>query len=200
MEKNGAIRLKIILGSTRPKRFSEKAGAWITGLAKSRPEFAVEVLDLRDYLLPYYEESMSPSQLKVGEYKNETVNAWGRKIEEGDAFLIVAPEYNHGYSAVLKNALDYVYAPWNNKPVAFVSYGSVGGGRSVEQLRGVAVELQMAPIRQAVHIQAPWMLVDEKNELKTGVLDPYVESAGGMLKQLLWWGKTLKVGRATISA
>ncbi len=189
------IQLKIILGSTRPMRFSEKAGAWIIDLATKHPEFNVELLDLRDYPMPYYEEPMSPSQIKVGDYKLAMVNTWGRKIEEGDAFLIVAPEYNHGYSAVLKNALDYVYAPWNNKPVAFVSYGSVGGGRSVEQLREVAVELQMAPIRQAVHIQAPWFLTDEKGGLNTGALDPYAESAQAMLEQLLWWAQTLKAGR-----
>ncbi len=189
------LKVKIILGSTRPKRFSEKAGVWITDLAKKVPEFELEVLDLRDYAMPYFDEPTSPSQIKVGEYPNEMVNTWGRKIEGGDAYIVVAPEYNHGYSAVLKNAMDYVYAPWNNKAIAFVSYGSVGGGRSVEQLREVSVELQMAPIRSAVHIQAPWGLIDEKGELKEGALDQYVQSAEGMLKQLSWWARALKTAR-----
>ncbi|MDO8514200.1 MAG: NAD(P)H-dependent oxidoreductase [bacterium] len=194
-----ALKLKVILGSTRPGRFSEKASAWIMELLKNHTEFDTEVLDLRDYPMPYYEEAGSPSQIKLGaDHGKDVVNAWARKIEEADVYLIITPEYNHGYSAVLKNAMDYIYAPWNNKAVAFLSYGSVGGGRSVEQLREVAVELQMAPIRQAVHIQAPWMLRDEKGELKAGVLDSYKDSAEGMLKQLAWWAQILKVGRATV--
>ena len=198
---NTPLKLKVILGSTRPGRFSEKAAAWVTGLLKTHPEFDTEVLDLRDFPMPYYEEAGSPSQIALGaDYGKEIVNAWARKIEEADAYLVITPEYNHGYSAVLKNALDHLYSPWNNKPVAFVSYGSVGGGRSVEQLREVAIELQMAPIRQAVHIQAPWMLRDESGELNAGALDSYTTSAEGMLKQLAWWAETLKTGRAQTSA
>lgn len=194
------LKLKIIVGSTRPKRFSEKATAWITEIAKKNSNFDVEVLDLREWALPYFDEPTSPSQIKVGEFPNELVNKWGRKIEEGDAFIAVAPEYNHGYSAVLKNAFDYVYAPWNNKPIAFVSYGSVGGGRSVEQMREIAIELQMAPIRAAVHIQSPWNLLDEKDELKPGALAPYQKSAEGMLAQLAWWGRALSAARLPAQA
>ena len=196
MTEKNTLKLKVILGSTRPGRFSEQAAPWIEGLLKKYPEFEVEQLDLRDYLMPYYDEAITPSQVKLGaDYGKEIVNAWARKIEEADAYLVVTPEYNHGYSAVLKNALDYVYAPWNNKAIAFVSYGSVGGGRSVEQLREVAVELQMAPIRSAVHIQTPWMLLDEKGTLKPGALDEYVRAAETMLTQLSWWAETLKAGR-----
>ena len=189
------VELKIIIGSTRPKRFSEKAAGWFVEIAKREPRFNVEVLDLRDYELPFYEEPVSPSYMKVGEYKSDIVNKWGKKIEEADAYIVIAPEYNHGYSAVLKNAFDYVYAPWNKKPIGFVSYGSVGGGRAVEQLREVAVELQMAPIRNAVHIQAPWTLLGEDGSLKERALDSYEKSAEGMLKQLLWWAEILREGR-----
>src|SRR3989338_2620706 len=189
------VELKIIIGSTRPKRFSEKAAGWFVEIAKRESRFNVEVLDLRDYELPFYEEPVSPSYMKVGEYKSDIVNKWGKKIEEADAYIVIAPEYNHGYSAVLKNAFDYVYAPWNKKPIGFVSYGSVGGGRAVEQLREVAVELQMAPIRSAVHIQAPWTLLGEDGSLKERALDSYEKSAEGMLKQLLWWAEILREGR-----
>jgi len=189
------VELKIIIGSTRPKRFSEKAAGWFVEIAKRESRFNVEVLDLRDYELPFYEEPVSPSYMKVGEYKSDIVNKWGKKIEEADAYIVIAPEYNHGYSAVLKNAFDYVYAPWNKKPIGFVSYGSVGGGRAVEQLREVAVELQMAPIRNAVHIQAPWTLLGEDGSLKERALDSYEKSAEGMLKQLLWWAEILREGR-----
>jgi len=109
------------------------------------------VLDLRDYDMPFFNEPVSPS-FKKEPYKNEAVARFTKKIEEGDAFVMVTPEYNHGTSGVLKNALDWIYPEWNNKPVAFVSYGSGGGARAIEQLRMNAVELQMAPIRAAVHI------------------------------------------------
>ncbi len=131
-----------------------------------------------------------------GAYANEVVRAFAEKIGEADAYLIVAPEYNHGYAAVLKNALDSVYSEWNNKAVGFVSYGSVGGARVVEQLRQVAVELQMAPVRSAVHIQAPWFLLDESGNLKEGVLTDYDKSLSGTLEQLKWWGEALKVARS----
>ena len=189
------IDLKIIIGSTRPNRFSEKAAEWFLNIVKKESQFNVEVLDLRDYPMPFYEEPISPSQMKVGEYQNDVVNKWGKKIEDGEAFVIISPEYNHGYAAVLKNALDYVYAPWNKKPIGFVSYGSVGGGRAVEQLREVAVELQMTPIRSAVHIQAPWNLLEADGSLENGALDSYEKTAEGMLEQLMWWAKALKAAR-----
>lgn len=189
------LNIKIIVGSTRPNRFSEHAARWITDLAKKRKEIAVEVLDLRDYPMPFFEEPRSPSGLKREDYKNEIVQKWWDKVEEGDAFIAVAPEYNNGFAAVLKNAFDYVYTPWNKKAIGFVSYGSVGGGRSVQQMREVAIELQMAATRGGVNIFAPWALLDEKGALKAGALDQYEKSAEGLLDQLLWWGKALKAAR-----
>ena len=98
---------------------------------------------------------------------------------------------------MLKNAMDWVYQEWNNKPMGFVAYGSVGGARAVEQLRTVAVELQMAPVRNAVHIPAHWVLLDEKGVLKTGALDSYQMAAEGLLTQLVWWANALKAARGT---
>lgn len=191
------LKIKIILGSTRPNRFSDKAGAWILKEVKKRQEIDAELLDLRDYPLPLFNEPISPSMVKNGEYANDTVRKWAAKIKEADGFIIVAPEYNHGISGVLKNALDSVYAEWNNKAVAFVAYGSVGGARSVEHLREVAVELQMASTRNAVHIPAPWNLVDESGNLKEGALDPFKNGADMLIDQLVWWTKALKVARET---
>ena len=151
MKNNTPLNIKVIAGSTREGRFSDKAAAWIAEEIKKQEEVVVEVLDLRDYNMPFFNEPMSPS-FKQEPYTNEAVTRFTKKIEEGDAFVIVTPEYNHGTSGVLKNALDWVYPEWNNKPIAFVSYGSVGGARAVEQLRLNAIELQMAPIRAAVHI------------------------------------------------
>ena len=190
-----SLHVKIILGSTRQNRFSDKPGSWILGEARKKEGIDAELLDLRDYPLPFYNEPMSPSMVKDGAYPNEIVRKWAGKIREADAFIIIAPEYNHGISGVLKNALDSIYAEWNNKPVGFVAYGTVGGARSVEHLRGIAVELQMAPIRNAVHIPQHWNLLDEKGNLKDGALDSFQRAADAMLDQLIWWAYALKTAR-----
>lgn len=187
-----ALKIKIILGSTRPRRFSKHPGTWILGLAEKIDEIEPELLDLRDYEMPFYEESVSPATEKGAGYEKPAVKQWAEKIEEADGFIIVTPEYNHGCSAVLKNALDYVWYPWNRKPVAFIGYGNAGGARSVEQLREVAVELEMVSTRRAVHITSPWNLVDENNNLKEGVLDSYEKSAQNMLEELVEWGSVMR--------
>ncbi len=194
MANNTKLNIKVIVGSTREARFGDKAAAWITGEIRKQKEIEVEVLDLRDYNMPFYNEPASPSY-KQEPFKNEAVARFTKKIAEGDAFVMVTPEYNHGTSGVLKNALDWVYPEWNNKPVAFVSYGSVGGARAVEQLRLNAIELQMAPIRQAVHIPQHWTLLDENGNLKEGALESFTKSAEAMLVQLTWWTKALKNAR-----
>lgn len=191
------LQVKVIVGSTREGRFSEALVPWIDAALESREGIEHEVLDLRDYPMPFYEDSGSAASVTNGQYPNEVVREFAKKIDEADAFLIIAPEYNHGYSAVLKNALDSIYGEWNQKVVAFVSYGSVGGGRVVEQLRAVAVELQMASTRSAVHINAPWALRDESGTLKDGVLEEYDRALSGTIDQLEWWGNALKTARNT---
>ncbi len=153
-----------------------------------------KLLDLRDYPMPFLDDPMSPAMLE-GNYPDKTVKIWAEKIKEADGYIIVAPEYNHGYSGVLKNAMDQLYSEWNNKPVGFVSYGGVGGARSVEQLRQVAIEFQMAPIRNAIHIQAPWGLVDDRGNLKPGAFDYLKDNKDKFLSQLIWWAKALKTAR-----
>lgn len=190
------LNIKIILGSIRENRFGDKPTQWINDIAKTMPEISVEILDLKDYQLPIFAENISPAYVK-GEYSIKGVNIWAKKIAEADGFIIVTPEYNHGYSSALKNNIDYLYKEWNKKPVAFVAYGSAGGARAVEQLRQVAIELQMAPIRNAVHINAPWNLVEPSGDLKIKALDEYADSAKNMLDQLIWWTKALKNARMT---
>jgi NAD(P)H-dependent FMN reductase len=195
MTNNTSLNIKVIAGSTREGRFSDKAAAWIAEEIKKQEGVTVETLDLRDYDMPFFNEMMSPS-FKQEPYKNEAVTRFTKKIEEGDAFVIVTPEYNHGTSGVLKNALDWVYQEWNNKPVAFVSYGSVGGARAVEQLRLNAIELQMAPIRNAVHIPG-----EQYFSVLFGKMDAQELFAGqkdkvdAMITQLLWWAHALKNAR-----
>lgn len=186
------VNIQVIMGSTRQGRFVEKPAKWILTLLQERRDVSSELIDLRDYPLPFFDEPVSPSTAP-GKYTNDTAYTWLKKVSEADAYIIVTPEYNHGYPAVLKNALDYVYKEWNNKPVAFVSYGgSAGGARSVEQLREVAVELQMVPIRSGVHIPLYWTLLDSKGNLKT---DEFTQTAQTMVDQLLWWAKILQKTR-----
>src|SRR5665213_2869794 len=154
------IKIQIIMGSTRQGRFVEQPAKWIFEKAKMQEGIEVELIDLRDWPLPFFDEAVSPSMNK-GNYTNELAAKWAKKVGEADGYIIVTPEYNHGYPGVLKNAIDYVYGEWNNKPVGFVSYGGVAGGtRSVQQLRQVAIELQMVPIRNGIHIPMYWTQLD----------------------------------------
>jgi NAD(P)H-dependent FMN reductase len=190
MDTANALNIKVIVGSTRSNRFSEKPAKWIFDLAAARGELAVELLDLRDYPLPFFEEAIPPGLAK-DQYTNPVVVKWRDKIREADGFVICTPEYNHGYPAVLKNALDYTYYSWARKPVAFVSWGGAGGTRGVEQLRLVAVELDMAPSRWAVHIANPWLVKDVAD------IDSAQnrQAAGALLDHLTWWGRALRQAR-----
>ena len=140
-------RIGIILGSTRPNRNGEQVAKWVYDIAARRSDAEFELVDLRDYPLPHLDEPLPPS---MGQYQNEHTKRWAATIASFDGFVMVTPEYNHSTSAVLKNALDYLYAEWNNQAVGFVSYGAVGGARAAEHLRLVAGELQMADVRQQV--------------------------------------------------
>jgi NAD(P)H-dependent FMN reductase len=184
------LNIKVIVGSTRPNRFSEKPAQWIFEAAGKREDLDVELLDLRDYPLPFFEEAMPPGMARDG-YTNPTVVKWRDKIREADGFIICTPEYNHGYPAVLKNALDYVYFAWSRKAVAFVSWGGAGGTRGVEQLRLVAIELDMAPTRFAIHLPNPWTIQDA-----AGIdTDANRQSAKSLLDHLTWWAGALKAAR-----
>ena len=181
------MKIQIILGSIREGRNGEKVCKWITNIAKKNKETEYEIIDLKEWNLPMFNDSKPPF---MGEYSYEHSKKWSEKISEADGYIIVTPEYNHGYPAVLKNAIDYLYKEWNNKPVAFVSYGGyVGGSRAVELLRQVSVELQMTPIREEVNIPFVWQAFDEKGEILNKHLN---EKAEGMLKQLNTFAETMK--------
>lgn len=187
------IRVKIIIGSTREGRFGDKPAAWIASVLAEKG-IPAEVLDLREYEMPFFSEAETPSY-KSKPYAHPAVVRWTEKIHEGDAYIVIAPEYNHGYPAVLKNAMDYVYQEWNNKPIAFIAYGSAMGARSVEQLREVAIELQMVPIRNAIHMPYDVVAAVGGGKDPSEVFVPYTERATGLIEQLLWWAKALKVAR-----
>lgn len=185
-------KIGVIIGTTRPTRFADKPAAWFMEQTKQRTDLEFELVDLRDYPLPFFEEKASDMWMPT---ENEVGVRWQQKIAEFDGFVILVAEYNHGPSGVLKNALDYAYKPWVRKPVAFVGYGSVGAARAVEQLRQIAVELQMAPIKPAVHIQgADFMSVYQGNATLDS-LEYLKPLAAGLIDDLAWWTNALKAAR-----
>ncbi len=140
------LKIGMIVGSTRPNRFADTPAKWLVEGAAARTDLKLEVLDLRDYKLPFFNEPASPAYTG-GVYTQPEAEAWRKRIGEFDAFIATVAEYNHGPTAVLKNAFDSAYLEWQRKPIAFVGYGGVGAARAIETLRGVVIELQMAPIR-----------------------------------------------------
>jgi NAD(P)H-dependent FMN reductase len=187
-------RIGIILGSTRPNRNGEQVAKWVLEIATKRNDAEFELVDLRDYPLPHLDEPLPPS---LGEYQNDHTKEWADKIASFDGFVIVTPEYNHSTSGVLKNAIDYLYAEWNNKAVGFVSYGAVGGARAAEHLRLVAAELQMADVRQQVALS---LITEFENFSLFKPGDYNVQALNTMLDQIVAWSTALAPLRATAAA
>jgi len=146
------MSISVIVGSTRQGRFSEKPAQWILHQLHKREGIEGRLLDLRDFPMPFFDQPMPPAMPGRPPYEHDVVKKWTAQIAASDGFVFVTPEYNYGPSAVLKNAIDWVYPEWNRKAAAFVSYGSAMGARGVQQLRETAIELQMAPVRSSVHI------------------------------------------------
>jgi NAD(P)H-dependent FMN reductase len=189
--------ISVIIGSTRQARFAEKPAHWIFKHVKNRSGIEAHLLDLRDFPLPFFDQRVPPAMPGRAPYAhNETVSKWTAAIGRSDAFVIVTPEYNYGTSAVLKNALDWVYSEWNRKPVAFVSYGGSMGVRAVQQLRETAIELQMAPIRSSVHIPVATLWAHFQGGNVDAGLAELDSVASVMLDDLLWWTAALKKARA----
>jgi NAD(P)H-dependent FMN reductase len=184
------LRIAIILGSTRPGRIGEAVAKWVHQIASRRSDADFELIDIRDYNLPLLDEPVPPSQ---GKYSQPHTKAWSEKIGSFDAFVFVTPEYNHGTSGALKNAIDFLYKEWNNKAAGFVSYGSAGGVRAVEQLRLVMAELQVADVRAQVMLS----LFTDFEKYSTFKPDPrHEKSVDTMLAQVIAWGGALKTLRA----
>ncbi len=190
---NEPLRIGVILGSTRIGRFADKPAEWVMGLATKHEGATFELLDLRDYPMPFFDQPKSPLREPS---KNEAAQRWARKLGELDGFVFVTGEYNHSVPAVLKNALDHVYAEWCRKPATFLGYGNAGGARAIEQLRLMLVELQVAPLRGAVHLsreQFIGILLDGKTFADFA---PLAQAGDAMLSELLWWAEALRAARA----
>ena len=180
------LRVAIILGSTRPGRNGEAVAKWVYDIAKKRTEAEFEYVDIKDYNLPLYDEPTP------GQYTHEHTKRWAAKIGSFDAFVFVTAEYNHGIPGALKNAIDFLYREWNNKAAGFVSYGGVGGVRSVEQLRLVMAELQVATVRAQVALS---LFIDFKNFTNFNPAPYHEKEVDTMLDQVMAWGSAMKALR-----
>ena len=198
MNAHPSVRIGVILASTRQGRRGEGFAKWIHELVAERPDVDVQLLDLREYPVPAYEHAQMPPMIETA-YTDEAQRRWSEAIHGLDGFVIVTPEYNHGYPGHLKNAIDHVHRGWWYKPVAFVSYGgTASGARAVEQLRNVAVEVRMVPPCGSgrVNIRLIGLVLDDAGR-PTDAL--YPKMAKGMIDQLLWWARVAKQGRAVES-
>lgn len=180
------LNIAIILGSTRPGRNGEAVAKWVHALAKRRTDARFELVDLLDFDLPLLDEPGSPSQ---GKYTKAHTKKWSVKVAEFDAYVFVTPEYNHGSSGALKNAIDFLYKEWNNKAAGFVAYGSAGGVRAVEQLRQIMAELQVATVRAQVGLS---LFTDFKDYRTFTPAAMHEKELGTLLDQVIAWGTALK--------
>lgn len=189
------IRIGVIVGSTRPNRNGEQVATWVYDVASRRGDAEFEVVDLRDYPLPHLDEPLPAA--RSTQYLHAHTRAWANKIASFDGFVIVTPEYNHSTSGVLKNALDYLYAEWNNKAVGFVGYGGAGGARATEHLRLICGALQMGDVPQQVGLS---LQTDFENSsiFKPGEYN--VAALERLLDQVIAWTKALAPLRATGAA
>ena len=179
-------KIGIILGSTKPGRNGEAVAKWVYNIAKQREDAQFELVDVKDFDLPLYDE---PYPAMMQKYTKEHTKKWSKKINEFDGYVFVTAEYNHGIPGALKNAIDFLNAEWKNKSVGYVSYGSAGGSRAVEQLRLVAAELQMADVRAQVMLS----LFTDFQDMSVFNPDPRHEGAvHTMLDQVIAWADALK--------
>ena len=185
-------KIQILTGSSRPGRFNIQPAQWILAQAQKRDDIEVELIDLQDVALPFLDEPVSPMQQQ---YSHPHTKEWSARIANADGYIFVTPEYNHSFSPILKNAIDYLYHEWNHKPVSFVSYGSLAGGsRAVEHLRGVAGELKMYDLREQILFPNYWDHLDE-NGVYT-FTEEHETQAQALLDSLVFWANEMKASRA----
>ncbi|WP_123040969.1 NADPH-dependent FMN reductase [Cohnella candidum] len=180
------LRIAIIIGSTRPGRNGEAVAKWVHEIAAKRGDAEYELVDIAEYNLPLLDEPVPPS---MGQYSKDHTKRWAEKIASFDGYVFVTPEYNHATSGALKNALDFIYAEWNNKAAGFVGYGSAGGSRAIENLRLIMGELQIADVRAQVGLS---LFTDFENFSVFKPDERHVSSVNGMLDQVVAWSGALK--------
>ncbi|MEI9899938.1 MAG: NAD(P)H-dependent oxidoreductase [Hyphomicrobium sp.] len=180
------------MSTTRPGRFGDVPTLWIYDIARRRPDAEFEIVDLRDYPMPFFEEKLP---LVYAPVENPVAKQWSARMASFDGYIFVTAEYNHSITGVLKNALDHLYPEMQRKPAAFVGYGGVGGSRAVEHLRHILAELHVATLKPAVHVGLVEM-IGMLREGKTMAHYPHLaDAANPMLDDLVWWSNTLRAGR-----
>ncbi|MCS5478160.1 NAD(P)H-dependent oxidoreductase [Corynebacterium sp. YIM 101645] len=183
-------RIAIVVGSTRPNRNARDVAEWVHQNAPQGGDAEYELVDIADFNLPLLDEPMPPA---MGQYENEHTKVWAEKVASFDGYIFVTPEYNHSVPAALKNAVDYLYAEWNNKAIGFVSYGSAGGTRAVEAWRLIAAELQMADVRAQVFLS---FSTDFNGMTEFAPTDGATGALQGVFEQVAAWAKALEPLRA----
>ena len=182
------INLKVILASTRPARKCPAVAAWMMERLRSHNEFNTELLDLAEINLPMLDE---PNHPRLRQYTKEHTKNWSKIIDASDAFIFVMPEYNFGFNAALKNAIDFLHNEWMYKPVGFVTYGGIAGGtRALQMIKLVVTALKMVPVTEAVNIPFFTKYIDEKGNFNAS--DSTNRAADGMLIELARWAENLK--------
>ena len=180
------LRIAIVMGSTHTGRLNDAVARWVYDAARTRGDADFELVDIAEYHLPLLDEAIPPT---VGQYGHEHKRKWAQKIASFDAYVFVTPEYNHGVSAALKNAIDYLFREWNNKAAGLVSYGSVGGARAAEQLRLVLAEVMVAAVRAQVTLS---LFTDFENFTRLKPDSSRTQELHAMLDELVAWGNALK--------
>lgn len=189
-------RIAVIVGSTRPTRFADKPAQWILKQAQARDDIEVELVDLRDFKLPFFDEKAS--NMWVPSENPEAVR-WQQTVARFDGFIFVVAEYNHSVTASLKNALDEAYKEWGRKPFTAIGYGSVGAARAIEHLRLIAIELQMVSTHAAIHIGGgDFMTVFPMggNKPIEDIEDHLLPNTKTALDELVWWAKATMAAKA----
>lgn len=188
------LKIAVVIGSTRDMRFGPVPAQWIAELAAKRDQLDVEIVDLKDFDLPFFNEVASnawrPSQ-------DPRAVAWQKKVGEFDGYIAVTAEYNRSITGALKNAFDQAYVEWGRKPIGFLGYGGVGAARAIEHARTIAIELQMVPVRAAVHIGGgDYIKVVHQRRPMAEIEASITPAATEMLDQIVWWGEATKAARS----
>jgi NAD(P)H-dependent FMN reductase len=180
------------MSTTRPGRFGDVPTSWIYNIARQRHDIEVEIVDLRDYPMPMFDQAIP---LVYAPVENPIAKQWAARMATFDGYIFVTAEYNHSITGVLKNALDFLFPELQRKPAAFVGYGGVGGARAVEHLRHILAEQHVATLKPAVHIGMMEM-IGMLREGKSMADYPHLDDAAKpMLDDLVWWTNTLRAGR-----
>lgn len=195
------LKIAVIISTTRPTRFGDKPAQWIADFANKRGDIDAEIVDLRDFDLPLFDEMASNRWMPS---VNEHAVKWQNKISEFDGYIFVTAEYNHSISGALKNALDQAWVNWNKKPFGAVGYGAVGGVRAIEHLRHIGTELEMVSVRSTVHIGGADFFAVHPGFGGTKTISEIeghlAAGATDMLDQIVWWGNITKAARAEDAA